>query len=187
MFVATIRYQDKMQIGSGGAYPPHDFVLSLVSALTARPVWELRKLVDKNPRNGISKLISDVRQTDLLAGRGKLCVLVDRDRVAEHLGLPKNAPDAAITEALYQRSDAPEKLSVHFLSPNLEGLMRAIAECEPKMPAPASKDHNSRDIYFNKVAFSGSFTDPARDCVKAKQPSLGALVDLLAGLCREDA
>jgi hypothetical protein len=183
MRVATVLYEDKMQVGSGGAFPPHDFVLAMVSDLTGQTVWDLRELVDKNPRNGVSKLIADVQRTSLLAGEGRLCVLVDRDRVAEQLGLQKTASEAAVVAALHQRSDAPEKLSVHFLEPNLEGMMRSIEECAPAESAPATKDHNSRDIYLNRAAFALSAA--VRDCVKGKQPSLGAMVALLAQWCGE--
>lgn len=180
--VATVLYEDKMQAGSGGHFPPHDFVLAMVSDLTGQSVWELRKLVDKNPRNRIGKLISDLQRTSLLAGDGHLFVVVDRDRVAEHLAMPKKSSGDSVTAALMQRSDAPEKLSVHFLDPNLEGLMRSIAECEPTAPMPAVKGHNPRDIYLKRAAFG--LAASVRDCVKDKQPSLGALVSVLADLCR---
>lgn len=181
MRVATVLYEDKMQVGSGGAFPPHDLVLAMVADRTGQPVWALRDLVDKNPRNGVGKLIADVKRTSLLAGRGTLCVLVDRDRVAEHLGLSKGVSEAAVIASLRERSDAPDKLSVHFLDPNLEGLMRSIAECAPTEPAPAAKDHNSRDVYLNRAAFT--LAAAVRDCIQGKQPSLGTLVVLLAELC----
>jgi hypothetical protein len=182
MPVATVLYEDKMQVGSGGAFPPHDFVLAMVADRTGRSLWELRGLVDKNPRNGVAKLLADVRRTSLLAGNGRLCVLVDRDRVAEHLGLPRNASDEAVTEVLCGRSDAPEKLSVHFLDPNMEGLMRSIAECAPGVAAPVGKDHNTRDVFLNRAAFA--LAPAVRDCVGGKQRSLRELVTLLAELCR---
>jgi hypothetical protein len=181
MRVATVLYEDKMQVGSGGTFPPHDFVLAMVADLTGRTVWDLRPLVDKNPRNGVSKLIGDLGRTSLLAAGGKLCVLVDRDRIAEHLGLPANAPEAEVTKALHARSDAPDKLSVHYLDPSIEGLMRAIEACAPDEGAPASKNHDSRDKYLNRAAFA--LAAAVRDCVKAKQRSLGELVALLATLC----
>jgi hypothetical protein len=180
MHVATVLYEDKMQVGSRGAFPPHDFVLAMVADLTGQTVWDLRKLVDKNPRNGVNKLIADVKRTSLLAGSGKLCVLVDRDRVAQHLGLPKNTSDATIIATLLKRSDAPDKLSVHFLDPNIEGLMQSIAQCAPAAPAPAAKDHNSRDVYLKHAAFK--LAAAVRDCVKGRQPSLALLVEELAAL-----
>jgi hypothetical protein len=105
--------------------------------------------------------------------------------VAVHLGLVKGASEQDIIEQLRRRSDAPDRLSVHFLDPNLEGLMKSIADCEPGQAAPRGKDHNSRDIYLNKAAFS--LGSKVRDCAKGKQPSLGRLVDLLAELCQGQA
>ncbi len=181
MLVATVLYEDKMQVGSGSSFPPHDLVLAMVADLTGRTVWDLRPLVGKNPRNGVSKLIGDLKRTSLIAGSGTLCVLVDRDRVAEHLGLPKGASETTVATVLHQRSDAPAKLSVHFLEPNMEGLMHSIEECVPGQHAPRSKDHNARDLYLNRAAFA--LATSVRNCVKSKQPSLGALVLLLAELC----
>lgn len=178
--VATVLYEDKMQVGAGGAFPPHDFVLAMVADRTGRSMWDLRRLVERNPRNGVSKLIADVKRTSLLAGSSKLCVLVDRDRVAEHIGLPKGATEAAVIDELHKRSDAPARLSVHFLDPNIEGLMRSIADCSPADPAPVSKDHNSRDVYLNRAAFV--LAAAVRECVQGKQPSLARLVDELADL-----
>jgi hypothetical protein len=93
MRVATVLYEDKMQPGSGGAFPPHDFLLAMVKDLTGKEIWDLRRLIDKNPRKG----------------------------------------------------------------------------------------HNTRDIYLNRAAFA--LAAAVRDCVKGKQASLGALVEMLAGLC----
>jgi hypothetical protein len=184
MRVATVLYEDKMQAGAGGVFPPHDLVLAMVSDLTGREIWALRRQIDANPRNGVAKLIGDLGRTSLLAGEGLLCALVDRDRVAEHLGLQKRAAEAEIIAAMRARSDAPDKLAIYFLDPNIEGLMRSIADCAPGVSAPSTKDHNSRDLFLKRAAFQLSAA--ARDCVKGKQASLGDLVARLAGLCRRN-
>jgi|GEM_PF-2366454 len=181
--VATVLYEDKMQVGGGGAFPPHDLVLAMVGDALGETVWALRSLVEKNPRNGISKLLADVkRRTALIAGAGRLCILVDGDRVAEHVGLPKHSPEGTITEKLRELSDAGDKLEVFYLRPNLEGLLRSIEECAPAHPAPVAKKHAARDTYLNKAAFSLPMS--VRDCVRAKQPGVAGLVDTLVGLCR---
>lgn len=182
MLVATVLYEDKMRVGSNGTFPPHDFVLAMVADLTGHAVWDLRRRVFPNPRNGVDKLIADLKRTRFLAESGMLCILVDRDRVAAHLKLPKSASEDEIIAALRERSDAPEKLSVHFLDPNMEGLMRSIEACAPNERAPSTKGHNARDVYLKHAAYKLSAA--VRDCVKGKQPSLGALVELLADLCR---
>ena len=181
MRVATVLYEDKMQPGTGGAFPPHDFLLAMVGDLIGKRVWDLREPIEGKPRKGIGNLIKDLEHTSQIAGAGKLCVVVDRDRVAEHLGLNRIAPEAEVTAKLRERSDAPEKLSVHYLDPNMEGLMRSIQVCAPGEPAPRGKGHNSRDIYLNRAACA--LTAAVRDCVKGKQPSRGTLAEMLAGLC----
>jgi hypothetical protein len=178
--VATVLYEDKMQVGSGGAYPFHDLVLSMVADETHYTLWELRERIDKNPRNGVSKLISDLGMTGALAGAGWLYILVDRDRIAEHVGLPRLAPEADVTAALKARSDAPDKLRVFYLEPNMEGLLHAVATCEPTLSAPLAKDHMARDLRLNKVVHWSNRA--LRDCVRGHQPGLNELVVALAGL-----
>lgn len=179
--VATVLYEDKMQVGGRGAFPPHDFLLAMVADHTGLRVFDLARLVEKNPRKGVGNVIADVARTGRIAGAGMLCILVDRDRVAEHLRLPTNASEAAIIAALNDLSDAPDKLSVHFLDPNMEGLLLAIEACAPKERAPTIKDHNARDLFLKRAAYT--LASSVRDCVRGKQPSLGALAALLAGLC----
>jgi hypothetical protein len=176
MLVATVLYEDSMQPGANGAFPPHDFVLSMVRDITKRELWDLRKLIEKNPRNGLSKVLADVRRTRLLAGQGLLCLLVDRDRVAQHLNLPNSASDDEIVEAVKSLSDARDKLSVHFLYPHMEGLLHSIGNCAGES-APDRKRLSARDSFLNRAAFS--LSRPVRDCVKLNQAGLAALVDVL--------
>ncbi len=176
--LATVLYEDKMQPGVGGSFPPHDFILSLVADAVNRPTWELARLIDKNPRNGVDKLIQDLPRTDRIAGAGMLYVMVDADRIARHLGLPKTTSLDAVADELKRRSDAPDKLSVHFLRPNLEGLMASIEACAPDRAAPPAKDHNSRDIFFKRAAYG--LTPKQRACVRQQQGGVATLVDRLA-------
>jgi len=111
-----------------------------------------------------------------------VCILVDRDKIAERLGLSKGAPEPEVVAKLVEMTDAPGKLYVHFLDNNIEDLMRSIEECAPSAPRPKEKDPNARDIYLKKAAFALNGT--VRDCVQTKQASLGALAALLAELCR---
>ena len=123
MPVATVLYEDKMQVGSNGAFPPHDFVLSMISGLIGKTIWELRTIVEKNPRNGVNKLIADLGRADLLAGAGYLCVLVDFDRIAEQLGLNGGASEAEVIQALRD--------CVKARQPGLDELVSRLAElCE---------------------------------------------------------
>ncbi len=179
--VATVLYEDKMQPGGDGSFPPHDFILAMVKDLVGREVWELRKIIEKNPRNGVNNLLKDAKHTSRRAGSGILCMLIDRDRIAEHLKLPGDVTNDEIVAKIRDNSDAPEKLFVFFLNPNLEGLLSAIEICQPTLRAPRVKDLNERDIYLKKAAYSTSVNE--RNCVKSRQPSLAEMVDLLAAHC----
>jgi len=179
--VATVLYEDRMQVGAGATFPLHDLILKWVANQTERPLWELQKLVDKNPRNGVSKLLGDVPKTSRIAGGGCLILLVDRDHIAEHVHLQKNAPDQQVIEAILRKSDAPQKLTIYFLHPNMEGMLSSIEDYDPTLPAPLKKDPNARDIILKKAR-----TRPAhlRDCVRSRQPGIAALTDKLIELCR---
>lgn len=178
--VATVLYEDKMRPGSGGSFPPHRFVLAMVRDVVGREIHDLEKIIDKNPRNGVDKLLAEARHTARRAGSGILCMLIDRDRIAEHLKLPKDTTNMDIVAKIKDTSDAPSKLLVFFLDPNMEGLLESIEKCEPSLRAPRVKDLNQRDIYLKKAA---SVSSTVRDCVKTRQPSLAEMVHLLATLC----
>jgi hypothetical protein len=153
MIRVTVLYEDKMAVGAGGQYPLHDLVLRMVQDDEERELWLLQQAVAKNPRNGIDKLLADLRRTALIAGPGRLFVLVDRDRIARHVGLLGSATDEEVLAAMLARSDAPDKLQCFFLHPNVEGLLAAIAACDPtlepeSMARALQKKPLDRDIVF---------------------------------------
>ncbi|MCB9740303.1 MAG: hypothetical protein H6747_13665 [Deltaproteobacteria bacterium] len=185
--LATVLYEDSMAAGAGGEFPLHDLVLAMVCDQLPDEelqVWGLRRRIPCNPRRGINKLINDLAKTDVIASQGKLCVVVDHDRIARHLGLTPDSNDAGIIEALRQRSDAPAKLSVFFLRPNMEGLLASIEGCGG-LRAPPCKNLNARDIVLQKVAWNEG--PQVRDCVASEQPGLGDLSKMLADLHRDCA
>jgi hypothetical protein len=185
MFVATVLYEDSMQPGAAGRYPLHDLVMRLVEDEINGETHILHKRVDKNPRNGIGNLLSDVAVSNLIAGSGKLFLLVDRDRVAEYVELPRRAPNEDVVRAILDRSDAPHKVKVFFLHPNCEGLLHAIRECDASLlpnnvDGAMGKDLNDRDIVFNEVK-KARYRD-LRDCIREKQDGLDALARAIAAL-----
>jgi hypothetical protein len=183
--VATVLYEDSMRPGANGSYPLHDLVMRMVEDEINGETWQLRRSIEKNPRNGVNKVLADIRRTTLIAGSGALFVLVDRDRVAEHLGLERRAAEDMIVAAIRGLSDAPERLFPFFLDPNVEGLLRGIRECDPEllpgsMAEALRKDLNERDLVFNAV--KKAVRGAVRDCVRQRQPGLDGLVRALAGL-----
>lgn len=181
--LVTVLYEDRMSENANGNYPLHDFVMRMVEDDINGQTWQLRKLVDKNPCKGVGNLIRDARSTQLLAGAGKLFVLVDSDRVGEHLNLGSSATTDAVVEAFKRRSDAPEKLEVFLLHPKLEGLLLALQQCAPSllpeaMQAALCHDLNQRDIVLNEAKKAEHL--PLRRCVRAAQSGLDGLVKAIA-------
>lgn len=181
-----ILYEDKMLPSAGGDYPLHDLVMRMVEDEIAGETWQLRKAIDKNPRKGIDNLIKDLANTSLIAQSGHLYLLVDKDRVAEHLGMRPDATEDAIVAALRSRSDAPQQVCVHFLYPNLEGLLRAVDACAPALlprqliDDALRKKLNARDMVLNTVKKLEH--REVRMCVRGHQSGLDGLVRSLATL-----
>jgi len=185
---ATVLYEDKQQPRPNELFSPHAFVLSAVAAVEGYDLSEfpqrvamLTKVIDGRPQNGVSKLLTAIRNTSRIAGPGMLFLLVDRDRIAEHVGLQKASQEKDVIAKIRGRSDAPGHLSVHFLEPNLEGLMKTIEMCRGPV-APLRKGLIERDTYLNKAAYG--LSAGIRDCVRQQQPSFGDLVEQLTVRCR---
>lgn len=181
-----VLYEDKMLPNAEGNYPLHDLVMRMVEDDINGETWRVRKLIDKNPRKGVDNIIKDLAMTSMIARAGMLFVLVDGDRVAEHLRLAPGTSEDAIVRALRERSDAPERLSVHLLQPNLEGLLRSIRDCAPtllpeQLNAALRKKLNDRDIVLNTVKQAQHRS--IRDCLRARHAGLDALTKALAAAC----
>lgn len=184
--LATVLYEDTMRPGAQGSYPLHDLVMRMVEDEINGETWELRRRVAKNPRKGIGNLLNDVKKrTGLLAGAGVLFLLIDLDRIAEHLKLPRSTTEADLVVKLKAECDAPDKLCPFFLRPNVEGLLRDIQRCDATV-LPASitaalrKELNERDLVFNEVKKLDRRS--VRDCIRQKQPGLDALARGISAL-----
>lgn len=179
---ATVLYEDQMLKGQSG-FPLHDLVMRLVEDDINGEFWRFNGLVAGLPRKGIDKIIEDLPRTGRLAGSGQLMVLVDSDRIAEHLKLPPTAARDLIITAMRKLSDQPDKLQVFFLRPNLEGLLRAIKTCDPtllpnNLARALAKKLNDRDLVFKAVK-KAQLRD-LRDCVRGAQPGFHALAQAIA-------
>lgn len=188
--LATVLYEDKMLPGPSGSYPLHDLVMRLVEDEVNGQTYKLKRLIEKNPRNGIGNVLNDLRSTSLLAGAGTLFLLIDRDVLAAHLKLPTRARDEEIEAALKNRSDAPDKLRSFFLQPNLEGLLRSVRDCDPMLlpdnvARALTKKLNDRDLVLNEL--KKAHLRALRDCVRKAQPGLDALAGAIAAIVSPDA
>lgn len=174
--VATVLYEDKIAAGAK-EFALHTLVLTMAGEQLGRSLWELRPLVFGNPRNGVDNVLKDIqRRTARLAGAGRLFALIDRDRIAGHLGLPKATSDDVLVRRIKEKSDAPDRLEVFFLHENLEDVLADAQTCGGPV-APAKKRPLARDTCLNFMAFRAPRS--VRDCLGDEQPGLGALVKAL--------
>jgi len=186
--LATVLYEDSK---TGKEFPLHHLLMRMVEDDIDGQTWLLRKLVRDNPRNGIDKVLADVRVTSLIAGAGRLFVLVDRDRIIAHVnqnareGEPRLAHDASddqIVEAIRRTSDARGKLRVFFLHRNMEDLIAAIEDCAPglweaEIRQARNKDRLARNFVLTETAKAAMAT--LRACVRSHQAGLDALAKAL--------
>ncbi|MCB9539894.1 MAG: hypothetical protein H6704_27085 [Myxococcales bacterium] len=189
--LVTVLYEDA-PVGHG--FVLHDLVLRMVEDDVNGQIWRLEKEVLGNPRKGVDNVLRDCRQrADLLAGEGWLFALVDGDKLVDHVNrhptstrrdLLRDASAQLISDAVAESSDAPDKVRVFLLHPNMEGLLHAIGTCAPgEWPTElaAARDHKDRlcrDIVLKKVALAARLD--LRACVRRHQPGLDALVEAIA-------
>lgn len=194
--LATVLYEDSK---IGKQYPLHHLLLRMVEDDANGQTWGLHKAVEDNPRNGIDKVLADVRITSLIAGAGLLFVLVDRDRVVHHVNqnrrpgeptLAADATDEQIVEAILGTSDARDKVRVFFLHRNMEGLVGSIEACArgrwaAEIAGAKGKDRLARDFVLGACATAAMAA--IRTCVRTHQPGLDALATALAGCIPAEA
>lgn len=188
--LVTVLYEDSK---IGKEFPLHKLVMRIVEDEINGQTWKLLKLVDDNPRNGIDNVLRDVRAASLIAGRGSLFVLADRDVLIQHVHrnarqgearLAAHAADEEVTAAVQATAgDAADRVRVFLLQPNMEGLMRAIERCAPgqwpdDLQRAKAKDRISRDFVLGEAAKAGMAA--LRACIRQHQPGLDALALALA-------
>lgn len=194
--LATVLYEDSKL---GKEFPLHHLVLRLVEDEINGQTWRLRKVVHDNPKNGIDKVLADVRATELIAGEGMVFVLVDRDRIVRHVNqnalpnevpLSPNATDDEIVSALKATTKAASKLGVFLLYENMESLLDAIGACAPgqwkaELAVAKGKDRLARDFVLTEI--SKAAMTAVRACVRAKQPGIDGLAKALAAIIPPEA
>jgi hypothetical protein len=194
--VSTVLYEDSR---IGKEYPLHRLVMRLVEDEINGQSHLLQKLVLDNPRNGVDKVLGDIRMTSLVAGAGSLFVLVDRDRIVAHINqnsrgdeprVRTDASDDDIEAALRLRSDAPNKLHAFLLRPNMEGLIASIRTCAPGFwpdvfAAAIAKDRFARDRVLMETAKLAMAS--IRACVRDRQPGLDRLAKAIASTVPKEA
>lgn len=185
--LATILYEDS-QVGPRFAL--HDLVVRMVADDSMREVFVVGRRLTGVPRAGIDKLLDDLARADRLAGAGWLFLLVDGDRIAEHLIRRRalvagKVGESEIDTAIHRLAGGFPRLSTFFLEPNLEGVLRAVHRCTggsqlARLESALRKDRFARDALLEEVRRGDD--SARRRCVREAQPGLDLLVRRLAAL-----
>jgi hypothetical protein len=145
--------------------------------ITGRPVWELGRVIEGNPRKGKER-IRETCQLDSI--RGSLFALYDDDRVRELPNLSAQLRKREVAERLRSESTNPNETRILLLKPNIEAVTGAVLECL-QQPALAGKPNPiERDRILRRIFGDGATL--VRQCVLTKVPALKCLVDELRPL-----
>ncbi|MBU6160483.1 MAG: hypothetical protein KGO50_05135 [Myxococcales bacterium] len=191
--LVTILYEDSRL--SPSRFALHELVIRLVADRSHGEFWKFTNRLECNPRNGVDNVLSDLRNASLIAGEGRLFVLLDRDRIIKHLNnrsrmsggrtLPPTATDDQIVETIRLLSDAPERVRAFLLHENVEGVVKSIADCAPSRWQDDVKDALRKVRLAREAVLSAAaraHETSVRDCLRQRQPGLSALADALSQL-----
>lgn len=176
----TVLYEDALAPGSKPIqYGPHLLLLWCVSDRTKRPIWDLGRLVEGNPRKGKEK----VRQASKLPLRDWVIALYDQDRVRDMPGLENKKRARDVAETLRAESAQPDRTMVVLLDKNLETLMKHVQSCNGQgattdKPTPLQRDLLLRQAFGPEAAH-------VRSCLQERMPAVRCVVDQITTLLND--
>ncbi len=190
----TVLYEDRQL---GREFALHQLVVQMVVDDSGVLHHEVAQAVSGTPRGGVDKVLSDLKMSALLNSSSDLLLLVDRDRIHEHLSrrrdrlgtrardhvaaLTATSADDDLVQAIRALCPRPEAVGAFFLQPNLEGLLHHLHVHDPAaFPAVETKDRATRDIAL-RAARRSEHRD-ARRMLREQQPGLAALVQRICEL-----
>lgn len=180
MTVALVLYEDSR--GGGGDFGPHELLASLAADERGVDVYAVLRATKAMPMKGVGNLLKAVKDLDRLQSfapsGAPILLVVDGDKIRDHLKLPPNAAAATVESVIRGRCNQPDRLRVALLEDNVESVIEAVRDCDqpPTLPREwiddaLAKDINARDLILIKVA-----RDPIRralrDCVRKRMSSL---------------
>lgn len=174
------RYRVFYEDQAGGEvkeFGPHLLLCACVSdRLGSKSLWEVRRLLDGQPKKGDSKLLAACKKHAERDGDELVFALFDADKLHIRLGIPKGPlPDL---QATLRARIGSAKVRPFLLEHNLESLVQATAGClEPPFEGSIPKRHNERDKLLARAA---NASRSVRDCITRAIPSFGAMVEAIA-------
>ncbi len=169
-------YEDQAA-GEIKEFGPHLLLCACVAdRVESRTLWQVRDLVDGQPKKGDSKLLAACKRHAERDLDEVVFALFDADKLHIRLGIPKRSLDD-LRAALAAEIHSP-KVVPFLLEDNLESMVHATAKCfESPIESPIAKRHNQRDKLLARAA-RGSRA--VRECILTAVPSFAALVEAVA-------
>jgi hypothetical protein len=181
----TVLYEDQR---AKEAFGPHELLLGMVADATGLPWHQLGKRATAIALNGVDKLLAALKDAKhwarMAPGRRPVLAIVDADEVRKRVGTASMS-SATIEERIRKTCSQPDRLTVVLLENNLETVIEAIRDCDPRktldeelVAEAMDKDINARDLLLQKVGRDATRRD-LRDCVRKKVPSLNKAVEAI--------
>lgn len=170
--VPTVLYEDARAVATK-YFGPHELLCACTADRTGDRLFSLRKRLIDVPSNGVGPLLARVRQVTPRFEQypQRLLVLVDHDRIREHIRLPPLACRAQVVSAV--RGARP--FSVVLLEENTEDLLRAAREVLGGGPLTGKPTPLERDRILENAAHAT--TREQRQAILERCPSFGRLVE----------
>lgn len=169
-------YEDQAA-GEVKEFGPHLLLCACVAdKLETHDLWQLRDLLDGQPKKGDSKLLKACERHAARNLDEVVFAVFDADQIHELLRISKGSL-ADRQRALEERIGS-EKIRPFLLDERIETVVKAVAEClEPPVAAPTHKRLLERDKLLARAARSNR---SVRDCVLRTVPTFAAIVDAVA-------
>lgn len=190
----TVLYEDRQL---GREFALHELVVQMVVDDSDLLHHEVAQAVAGTARGGIDKVLDDLAKPAVLNSSSHLLLLVDRDRIHQHVSRRRDrrvaepvdrvavltgaSKDAELEHAIRGLCGRPDVVSAFFLRPNMEGVLRDLHELEPAaFPVVERKDRATRDLAL-KAARRSEHRDTRR-VLRERQPGLDTLVRRISAL-----
>lgn len=194
-FLARILYENHRKEDKG--FMLHDLVCAFVADALGELVHGIKRHVDGVPRDGVDRLLADCGDDveDMFKGLGpdQRFALVDGDEIDSRLKIAAAASMEERRKALVAQYPAVQMFVIDADRPrdsNTEGLVKVVARCAGVPESDRSLKNalgkrkaatSDRDLILKKAAYGSR---AVRDCIRAAQPAIAALVDVLAAVLR---
>ncbi len=145
--IVTILYEDQSSAAPND-FGPHALLLAMLADDLGRSRWQLRNRFNAIPKNGNSKLRTELKlHTADMAAFGPVFAVLDGDRVRECYGLPRDSCLGNVVTAIKEEASGP--VEVVIVDRNMESVVRVCRKevgRDPNVPKPTPRQRD-RDFH----------------------------------------